>query len=173
MPETTGKRFAAHIHALVFMVIILVSWGFVSPTQAQDTTAHPDHILMTPEDYVWSDAPASIPPGARVMVIEGDPAVAGAFTMRLWMPANYVISPHFHPADEHVTVISGSFYMGMGDTCDKDIAKRLPPGSFAMMKKGTRHFAFTKEETVVQLHGVGPWGLTYVNPDDDPRNQSE
>lgn len=139
-----------------------------TPTQEPDT--RPDHVMLTPDHYAWTDGPGSLPPGARFMVIEGNPAAEGEFTMRLWMPANYTISPHFHPADEHVTVISGSFYMGMGESFDAEAAMLLPPGGFAMMKTGTTHYAFTKEETIVQLHGIGPWGLTYVNPDDDPRN---
>jgi quercetin dioxygenase-like cupin family protein len=93
---------------------------------------------------------------------------AGTYVMRLWMPANYQIPPHFHPADEHVTVVQGSFYVGLGGTFDDVSATRLPAGTFASLSKGKPHFAFTQEETVIQLHGVGPWSLTYVNPSDDP-----
>lgn len=143
-----------------------------TPVAAQDHDAsHPDHVMMTPDDHAWSDAPASLPEGARVMVIEGNPAAEGAFTMRLWLPANYTIAPHVHPADEHVTVISGDLYMGLGETFDEGRAEALPPGSFAMMKMGTAHYAFTRGEAVIQLHGIGPWGLTYIDPADDPRNE--
>lgn len=139
---------------------------------AQDSHVRPGHTMMTPDDYEWVDAPASLPAGARAMVIDGNPATEGEFTLRLWFPANYEIAPHIHPGDEHVTVISGSLYMGIGDTFDEDAAGHLPPGGFAMMKAGTTHFAFTKDEAaVIQLHGIGPWGLTYVNPADDPRNE--
>ena len=152
------------------LVLSLAILG-LTPAQAQDAEkmAHPDHIMVTPDDYDWADGPASLPPGARAMVIEGNPKAEGAFTLRLWLPANYDIAPHYHPADEHVTVISGSLYMGMGESADPEAAQALPPGSFAMMKAGTRHYAFTREETIIQLHGIGPWGLTYVDPADDPR----
>jgi hypothetical protein len=150
---------------------ILLFAGGPAAAQNHETHQRPDHVMINLEDQAWSPAPASLPPGARAMVIEGNPGVAGEFTLRLWFPADYAIQPHFHPADEHVTVISGSFYMGIGETFDERSAKRLTAGGFAMMKTGTTHYAFTKEETVVQLHGVGPWGLTYVDAKDDPRTE--
>jgi quercetin dioxygenase-like cupin family protein len=91
--------------------------------------------------------------------------------MRLRMPAGYRIPPHFHAFDEHVTVISGTFYVGMGEAFDMAKASELPTGTFAALAPGVRHFAFTRSETVIQLHGTGPWGLTYVNPADDPRKK--
>jgi hypothetical protein len=145
--------------------------------QAQDKTAahvtdHADHIMVAPKDLKWVDGPASLPKGVKAAVLEGDPTKAGPFTMRIKLPANYKISPHWHPAIEHVTVLSGSFYMGTGEVFDESKATKLPVGGFAVMQTGTRHFAFSKEEAVIQLHGIGPWGITYVNPADDPRNQA-
>lgn len=138
----------------------------------KETSAkHPDHIMVKPETVKWMDGPPSVPAGAKFAVIEGDPKIAGLFTMRLWFPAGYKIPAHWHPADEHVTVISGTFLMGLGDKFDSEKLQALPVGSFAVMLTGTKHFAMTKEETVVQLHGMGPWGINYVNPDDDPRKK--
>jgi quercetin dioxygenase-like cupin family protein len=117
----------------------------------------------------WVPAPAILPPGARLAVLEGDPAQPGPFTMRLLVPAGYRIPPHFHPVVEHVTVIRGTFQVGMGEQFDPAKLTDLPAGAFAALSPGTRHFAQAKVETVIQLHGVGPWGLTYVNPADDPR----
>lgn len=129
------------------------------------------HILMKPADVKWGEGPASLPPGAKMAVIEGDPKAANAlFTIRIKLPEGYKIFPHFHPADEHVTVISGIFNMGVGDAFNRKETTSLPAGSFAVMPKGHHHFAWAKGETVVQVHGVGPWGITYVNPNDDPRN---
>jgi quercetin dioxygenase-like cupin family protein len=91
--------------------------------------------------------------------------------MRLKLPANYRIPAHWHPADEHVTVISGTFNMGTGDVLDTTTGKTLPAGSFALMPAQMHHFAWTSEETVLQLHGVGPWQIHYINPADDPRTQ--
>lgn len=153
------------------MLTILLFVGGPVAAQNHDKSHNPGHVMINLDDQAWSAAPGSLPPGARAMVVEGNPGVAGEFTLRLWFPAGYAIQPHFHPADEHVTVISGSFYMGLGETFDESSAKLLTAGGFAMMKAGTTHYAFTKEETVVQLHGVGPWGLTYVNPEDDPRSK--
>lgn len=132
-----------------------------------------DHIMVLPKDIVWKDGPGSVPPGAKMAVIEGDPTKAGLFTMRLLLPDNYEIKPHWHPADEHITVIAGVFQMGLGETFDKSKGHEIPVGGFAVMLTGTRHFAFTKVETIVQLHGMGPWGINYVNPSDDPRKKAQ
>lgn len=128
-----------------------------------------DHLMLVPTDLTWTDGPASLPKGTRSALVEGDPTKAGPFTMRLKLPANYKVPPHWHPGVEHVTVLSGSFYMGLGDVFDESKARKLPVGGFALMAIGTRHFAFTKEEATIQLHGIGPWGITYVNSADDPR----
>lgn len=128
------------------------------------------HILVKPADVKWGAGPATLPAGAKFAVIEGDPKAPNAlFTIRISVPDGYKIAPHFHPADEHVTVITGTFNMGMGDAFDKKTTTALPAGSFAVMPKGEHHFAFAKGATVVQVHGVGPWGINYVNSADDPR----
>ena len=132
------------------------------------------HVMLTPADMKWSDGPPSLPSGTKMAVIEGDPKTANAlFTIRLKLPANYKVMPHFHPADEHITVVAGAFWMGMGDKHDPSQMKELPAGSFAVMPVGHHHFAMTKAETVVQIHAVGPWSIIYVNPTDEPRNQSK
>lgn len=137
-----------------------------SPTAgAQSPQAH----VTTPEHLTWGPAPAILPAGARLAVLDGDPTKAGLFTMRLAMPAGYRLPPHFHQVDEHVTVISGAFQVGMGDTFDEAKLSTLPPGTFGVIPPGMHHFARADKATVIQLHGVGPWGLTYVNPADQPR----
>lgn len=127
------------------------------------------HVMVMPGAVQWGPAPASLPAGAQAAVLEGDPARAGSFTLRIRMPDGYTIPPHWHAANEHVTVLAGVFVMGHGDTLDRSKGHDLPAGAFAMMPAGTRHFAWTRGETIVQLHGTGPWGLTYVNATDDPR----
>ena len=128
------------------------------------------HIMVDPADLKWADVPA-LPPGAKIAVIEGPLTEAAPFTFRLKFPANYKIAAHWHPAIEHVTVISGTLNFGMGDKLDEAKTKPLSVGSVAIMPPKTNHFGWTKEETIVQVHGVGPWGLTYVNPADDPRKK--
>ena len=130
-----------------------------------------DHIMLKPGDIKWGPAPGSLPPGAMAAVLDGDPSAPGLFTMRLKAPPGYKIPAHSHPADEHVTVISGSLYMGLGDKLDPAKSVMMMPGSFMVMKQGTHHFAWCKGECIVQLHGMGPWGINYVNPADDPRNK--
>jgi uncharacterized RmlC-like cupin family protein len=131
---------------------------------------HGAHVMITPSDLKWSDV-SSLPPGAKIAVIEGPMNEAVPFTVRLRFPANYKIPAHWHPAVERVTVLSGTFHMGVGDKLDPQNATPLIPGSIAIIQPKTNHFAWTKEETVVQLNGVGPWGITYVNPKDDPRTK--
>jgi quercetin dioxygenase-like cupin family protein len=87
------------------------------------------------------------------------------------MPDNYRIAPHFHPADEHLTVISGPFNMGLGEKFERDATKPMVAGSFVVMPKGSPHYAWTRGETVLQVHAIGPWRLTFVHPEDDPRSR--
>lgn len=132
-----------------------------------------EHRMVNTSDLKWGDAPSSLPKGAKMAVLQGDPSAPGVFTMRVMLPAGYRVPPHFHPADENVSVFSGELYMGMGDTFDETKAHAITAGGFSSMPAGVRHFAFTKTETVFQVHGMGPWGITYVNPQDDPRNAKQ
>jgi len=132
--------------------------------------ADSDHLMATPDELKWTEVP-SLPPGAKLAVIEGPLNQPGPVTFRLRFPANYQLPAHWHPAIEHVTVLSGTFHMGAGDKLDPSKTKALSAGSIAIMQPKTTHFALTKEETVVQVHGMGPWGVTYVNPADDPRKK--
>jgi quercetin dioxygenase-like cupin family protein len=120
----------------------------------------------------WVDGPASFP-GAKMVVLEGDPAKAGMFTMRIKFPAGAIAKPHFHSQTEHATVLSGVLHIGMGDTFDKAATKPLVAGSFGFWPAGMKHFAWMEGETILQLHGVGPWTITYVNPADDPRKPAK
>ena len=139
--------------------------------QAHHADDHDGHVIVeVPGAIEWSPGPASLPPGARVAVLEGDPSQPGPFTMRLWMPAGYRIPPHFHPTDERVTVVSGSFWVGMGESFDTRAGTELPAGAYVALAPGAAHFAWTTEESVVQLNNIGPWSLTYVNEGDDPRS---
>jgi len=132
--------------------------------------ADDDHHLMIPADEVtFNPGPATLPEGAQIAVLLGSPAEEGPFVIRLKFPADYEVPPHRHPQEEHVTVLSGGFGMGTGEAHDRDAAPLLPPGSFVRIPKGTAHFAWTSEETVVQLNGIGPFEIEYVNEADDPR----
>ena len=139
-------------------------------TQSGGHTQGSAHTMLTPGDLKWVEVP-SLPPGAKLAIIEGPLNEAVPFTFRLQFPANYQIPAHWHPAVERVTVISGTVNMGIGDKLDKQKTKALGPGSIAIMQPKTNHFVWTKGEAVVQLNGTGPWAITYVNPADDPRKK--
>ena len=127
--------------------------------------------LFAADKLKWQEGPPSLPKGAMIAVLEGDPAKEGPFVMRLKLPDGYRVPPHVHPKTERVTVVSGTFCFGMGEKFDEKACKEMPAGSYGHWPAGMKHFAVTKGETVIQLHGTGPWGIQYLNPDDDPRNK--
>ena len=128
-----------------------------------------DHVAVSADQLKWGPAPPAFPKGAQIAVLAGNPAADGLYVFRLKMPAGYKVPPHVHPFDENATVISGTFYVGMGATFDEKNGQALKTGGFLHMPKGMQHFAWITEETIIQVHGMGPQGITYVNPTDDPR----
>lgn len=127
------------------------------------------HLLLEPDALQWGDI-ASMDPPAQIAVIEGDLSNDEPFTFRLKLPAGYRLNPHVHPAYERVTVISGELHFAHGEEFDRDATTALPVGGVAIMPPGAPMFGYTETDTVIQLHGTGPWGIEYVNPEDDPRN---
>ena len=150
--------------AFLSTTIVLCSLGAV--TALAQSGAH----MVTPDQLKWTDVP-SLPPGAKLAIIEGPLNEAVPFTFRLRLPANYQIPAHSHTAIERVTVLSGTFNIGMGDKLDPQKTTAMGAGSIVIMPPGHQHFAWTKEETLVQLNGTGPWAITYVNSADDPRKK--
>lgn len=129
--------------------------------------------LHRPDGLKWQDGPPSLPPGAKFAVLEGDPAKAGPFVFRVKVPDGYKIPPHTHPKPERVTVVSGTFNLGMGDKFDATKLEAMPVGTYGTWPAGMKHFVSVKGETVVQFHGDGPWTITYLNPADDPRSKKQ
>jgi len=128
------------------------------------------HVVVKPDQVKWGPAPPGLPPGAQAAVLVGNPRQAGvAYTVRVRLPDGYRVPPHWHPGDENVTVLKGALLMGRGETFDPGAAEEVPAGGFAHMPRGVRHFVRAKGETVIQLNGVGPFEIHYVNPADDPR----
>ena len=154
--------------ALPALMIAVVALASAAPAEAMD-----GHTIVSPQEIKWGPAPAVLPPGAEAAVLFGDPSKEGLFALRLKLPEGYSVPPHTHPVDEVVTVISGTFKLGMGETADRSVAHPLPAGSFFALPPGEAHYVFIDEETVIQISTVGPWGLTYVNPEDDPRPKSQ
>ena len=138
------------------------------PAKAAPAAAAMAHIHLAPSDLAWMPAPPIVRPGAKMAVLMGDPGKEGFFAIRFSLPANYLISPHWHPTSESFTVLQGRLFLGDGDTVDKTRAKPVPTHGFASLPATHHHYAYTEEETVIDLYAYGPFQLYYVNPADDP-----
>jgi quercetin dioxygenase-like cupin family protein len=155
----------ALVGAAALGLVALISLSV--PSSAHNGEVH--HKVFPVDEIEFAPGPKTLPAGAQFAVLHGNPAEPGPFVMRLKFPAGYEIPPHMHPEEEHVTVISGGFGMGAGEVLDRAKAPILAPGSFVQLPTGMAHFAWTEEETVVQINAIGPFGITYINPADDPR----
>ena len=131
-------------------------------------TAADDHKAVSAEQLQWKQHPA-LPKGTEVAVLSGDPSKEGPFVLRLRFPAGLKVPPHTHPGDENGTVLSGTFNIGMGETFDESKGQSVEAQGFILVPKGTVHYAWVDEDTLIQFHGIGPSAITYVNPADDPR----
>lgn len=135
--------------------------------------AHQPHHTVVPADAVqWGPAPPSLPPGAQAAVLLGSPAKEGPFVLRLKFPAGFIVPPHRHSKDELVTVISGKLGIAADEKVDRASVKTLPPASFVHLPAGMAHYAVADVETVVQINGMGPFDVTYIDPNDDPRKKT-
>jgi hypothetical protein len=162
----------------VATVIVVASLAIGPRALAQEPTpTRPDGaatgqvMRLTPAELIWTAGPPKLPPGATMAVIEGSFMKAGPFTVRLKFPANYRIPAHWHPVKVTVTVISGTFNMGLGDVLDTSNGKMLPAGSIFEMPATLHHFGWTTEETIIQEHGIGPLSVNYLNRAHDGRHQ--
>ncbi len=151
--------------SLVTLAVLLTG---TLPAFAQEN--HVD-LLAGPASVKWGPAPPTLPKGAQFAVLSGDPSKAGPYVIRLKLPANYQIPAHHHPTAENVTVLSGSFHAGMGDKMDHNKGQAFEPGGFAALPANMNHYAWAASDTVIQVHGEGPFAITYVNRADDPSVQ--
>ena len=151
---------------LALAVAVMVAIGH----RTSEVTAHAsERNAFTPDSIPWGPAPPSIPAGAQMAVMEGNPADGnGDYTVRLKLPNGYRFPPHWHPKRENVTVLSGTFKVGMGDTFDAEKMGAFPAGSFAYLDPDMHHYAMASGEVVLQVHGQGPFQIRYVNAEDDP-----
>lgn len=143
-----------------------------APAAKKAAPATAKHVLVAPGDMKWGPAPDGLPPGAQLAVLDGDPSKAAPFTVQVKFPAGYRVPPHWHPADENVVVLSGTLMLGMGDKLDESSMQSLSAGGYAKMPRQMHHYAMAKTETTIQLYGMGPFAITYVNPSDDPRKKT-
>ena len=157
-----SSQYFTRLNAVALVVPMLLSM----PVLGADMTS--DDVFVNSGDVKWQDAPPSLPKGGKVAVLYGDPGKAGPFVMRLKAPAGYKIAPHWHPQAENLTVISGTLFLGRDDTLDASQAHGLKTGGFHYLPAKAHHYAFTKAPTIVQIHGDGPFDITYIDPADNP-----
>jgi hypothetical protein len=128
-----------------------------------------DGVFINTGEIKWGDAPPTLPKGAKLAVLFGDPGKPGPFVVRLKAPAGYKIPPHWHTQTENLTIISGALYLGMGDKAEAAHAHALKPAGYHYLPAKAHHYAFTKAATVIQIHGDGPFDINYIDPNDDPQ----
>jgi ketosteroid isomerase-like protein len=148
-------------------------WKVVEDIFNADTAPpeSPQHIVTTTAAIAWGDPPPGLPAGAKVAVMSGDPSQPGPFVIRAQLPAGYKVAPHWHPTTENLTILSGTLSVGMGDKFDAASMQDLGSGGFVRLPGAMRHYVVTKGATTIQIHGMGPFAINYVDPADDPRQQ--
>ena len=156
---------------ITFAFVALLAFGCLCPdvVQAQGSTSGAAAVTITPDAVKWNP----LLPGIQISALAGDSSKPGPYTMRLKFADGARVAPHWHPEDESVTVIQGTFLAGMGEKYDAASLHEFPTGSFILMPKQMRHFAAARGETIVQLHGNGPFVINYVNPADDPSKSNK
>jgi hypothetical protein len=139
--------------------------------EKKQAAAAPKHVMIADADLKWGPTPEGLPPGGQLAVLDGDPGKAGLFSIRIKLPDGYMVPPHWHPTDEHVTVLSGNLMVGIGSKWDDSALHNTGAGTYAKMPRRMNHYVKTKGETVFQLTAMGPFVITYVNASDDPRKK--
>ena len=152
-----------------YLTAPLASLAISLTVAAGAVVAQSTHILVPADKVQWGPAPPFLPAGAQIAVLQGNPSEKGPVTLRLRFPANYNIPAHWHSMAETVTVLSGTFNVGMGDKLDRQASQTLEPGGFVSLPATMRHFAWTAKPTVVQVNLQGPFDIFYVNPADNPQ----
>jgi len=158
------------MHFIVRNTLLMIGAALLAQVAAFAADTSP---IRSAKEVKWGAPPPVFPSGAKFAVIAGDPAATGLITVRFEMPAGYAIAPHFHPTDEHITVLKGTFSIGMGDVVDKAHALTLSPGGYGVAMANMHHYAFTKTGATIQVHMQGPFAITYVNPADDPSKKHQ
>lgn len=156
---------------LMFALFLSTLWG-AGAWAEQKVYKGEDAVMVNSEELEWQPA-ASLGGGAEMAVIEGDPAKKEPFTLRLRLPDGLALAPHTHPEDERVTVLEGTLHLAQGEEFSRDDTEALEPGAMALMPTGEPMYGYAEGETIVQLHGTGPWGIDYLKAGDDPRGDKQ
>ena len=152
------------------LIVAIASVTVALALPAETSFAQSRHVVVPADKIQWGPAPPVLPAGAQIAVLEGNPSEKGPVTLRLRFPANYSIPAHWHSMAERVTVLSGAFHVGMGDTLDRNASQTLEPGGFVSLPASMHHFGWTATPTIVQISLEGPFDIFYVNPTDNPQN---
>ena len=147
---------------LPFWGALLVSIAAPVLSSGQSNVLPEGTIQMPPDKHTWVDAPPLLPPGTKMLLLEGHPRQEGMFTMRLRVPADSRMNVHWHPRDERVTVLEGLVRVGFGDSWEEGSMAEYGPGSFYLNPPLSHHFVWAVEETEIQLTGMGPWKVQFV-----------
>ncbi len=147
----------------------LIALTVISTLTPAQSAAQATAEVVGSDGLVWGPASPKLPPSAQMAVVFGDPSKPGElYVFRAKLPDGYSVAPHTHPMDEHVTVIQGTMILGFGERRDESAMKELPTGSYVTLPSGVPHFNRMKGETILQFHGIGPYDIEYVDPEDDP-----
>lgn len=164
-------RHAARSTTVIRLGVLLFGAAAIFGVATSPQAGEMHHTVVPADAVTWGPAPPSLPPGAQAAVLLGNPAKEGPFVLRLKFPAGFVVPPHRHSKDESLTVIAGAFAVSSGEKVDRTSLRSLPPASFVHLPSGMPHYAWAEAESIVQINGVGPFDVTYVDPKDDPRKK--
>jgi quercetin dioxygenase-like cupin family protein len=155
-----------HVSKIIVAAVFAAALGGAATAQSHDGKHH----TIVPGDAIkWGAAPPSLPPGAEAAALLGSPAKEGPFVLRIKFPAGFIVPPHMHSKDEFVVLLSGKLTINAGEKVDQAALKGLPPGTFMHLPSGMAHYLWSETESVVQINGMGPFDVKYIDPNDDPR----
>jgi hypothetical protein len=165
------KQISVIAASVAALIALPVAWAADKPAAAPAMATA--SMFMNANEIKWGNAPPSLPKGAKMAVLSGDPGKPGPFVARLQVPASYKIPPHWHTTDEDLTVISGSFFFAEGDKMEMKGAHEMKAGGFHHLPGKTHHYAYSKGPAVVQINAMGPFDIVYVDPKDDPSKMAD
>lgn len=170
------QRISQSMVAAVAAGVMLIAGIGIAAQEAKQSkkpAATPSkHVMVAADEMKWGPGPAALPEGVQVAVLDGNPDRSGRFTLRAKMPDGYVVPPHSHPTDEHLTIISGTLMVGLGGKIDEAAMRTMNTGAYGKMPARTNHYVRAEGETILQLSAMGPFEVNYVNPADDPRKKT-
>lgn len=151
---------------IFLLILIMINIPFAHANRQKPA---PAPIVIIPDNLTWSSFDA-FPPGAKAVILAGDPRQAGPFMLRVKIPPNYKVAPNWQTATVYVTVLSGRYHIGIGDKFNPKYGKTLPSAGSVIIPADSHLYFWTNTGAVLEIHGIGPWEIHYVNSADDPRN---